>query len=445
MVQLNKIIYFFFASVLLLASCAKDIADPEFKEGDSPRIFQLGDDFRTSYILNEGESAIYNRLLFSPAGKVNISWKVNDVIKSTDTAFTFTPTAGGEYKIVVEAEYGGLKTLRTSTVLVKPSAYTPAPFTKVVMGYLSETGLPSNINWGYVTHVAYQTGRVFSDGTLDVTAGEVNQKMDEVVARGHINGKPVLLSIAGRLSGIDGWALYASTDFGDAIRDAGKRAGLVTSIKNYVAAKKLDGVDIIMTDINGDPNYSANLTALGNFVTELRTALPTGSLITCAVTVGWQHWEYPNLSAVDWVNVHAFEDGVHVGPGATRGQPSNYDFMLNGANIWMNFHLPASKIVLGMPAFGLRYNAIDAGGNNLSWGSYDYVAYKDILAINPAADQAEMINSAFGIYYNGVPLIKQKADYIKTSAFKGAYLWTLDYDAPIQGKSLIETIYNSLK
>ena len=445
MLQLKRFFSFLFASVILLASCKKEIQDPEFKQGEMPRIFQLGDNFRTSYILNQGESAIYNGLLFSPAGKVKISWKVNDEVKSTDTAFTFKPTSGGEFKIVLEAEYGGLKTIRTSTVLVKPSTYTPVPFTKGVRGDLSETGLPANVNWNFITHLAYQTGRVYSDGSLDITAGEVNQKMDELVARGHINGKPVLLSLAGRLSGIDGWALYGSTDFGDAIRDATKRNMLVASIKTYLAAKKLDGIDIIMTDINGDPNYGANLAALGTFVTALRTALPAGSLITCAVTVGWQHWEYPNLSAVDWLNVHAFEDGIHVGPGAQRGQPSSFDFMKASGDTWANFHLAANKILLGMPAFGLRYNAIDGAGNNLGWGSYDYLAYRDILAINPAADKSEMIASAEGIYYNSVPLVKQKADYIKTSAFKGAYLWTLDYDSPLAGKSLIETIYNSLK
>lgn len=445
MLQLNRFLYFLFASVFFISSCKKEIADPEFKTGDSPRIFQLGDNFRTSYILNQGESAVYNGLLFSPAGKVNISWKVNDEVKSRDTAFTFTPVAGGEYRIVLEAEYGGLKTIRTSTVLVKPASYTAVPFDKVVMGYLSETGLPSDVNWGFITHLAYQTGRVHADGTLDITAGEVNQKMDEVVARGHINGKPVLLSVAGRLSGIDGWALYASTDFGEAIRDAGKRTGLITAIKTYLAAKRLDGVDIIMTDINGDPNYGANLAALGTLVKELRSALPAGALITCAVTVGWQHWEYPDLSAADWVNVHAFEDGIHVGPGAPRGQASTLEYMKSSADIWTNFHLPAGKIVLGMPAFGLRYNAIDASGNNLGWGSYDYLSYKDILGIDSTASQRELLNTAQGIYYNGVPLIKQKADFIKTSAYKGAYLWTLDYDAPAAGKSLTETIYNSLK
>jgi hypothetical protein len=445
MLQIKRVIYFLFASLIVLSACKKNISDPEFKDGDSPRIFQLGDNFRTSYVLNQGDTAHYTGLLFSPAGKVKISWKVNDVVTSTDTVFHFVPTTGGEFKIVLEASYNGLTTIRTSTVLVKPSTYTPAPYTRVVMAYLSETGLPSAVNWDYVTHVAYQSGRVSSDGNLDITAGEVNQKMDELVARGHIKGKPVLLSIAGRLSGIDGWALYASTDFGDAIRDVSKRDGLVTKIKSYLTQKKLDGVDIIMTDINGDPNYSANLIALGSFVNGLRAALPTGALITCAVTVGWQHWEYPNLSNADWVNVHAFEDGIHVGPGAPRGQASSFDFMKSGADIWKNFHLSANKIVIGMPAFGLRYNAVDASGNNLSWGSYDYVSYLGILAIDPTADQKEFVNSAQGIYYNGVPLIAQKAAYIKASGFKGAYLWTVDYDSPVGGKSLLQALYNGLK
>jgi len=446
MLQQNKFICFLLAAVLLIAGCKKEIDDPEFGEGDMPRIFQLGDNFRTSYILNEGESAVYSGLLFSPAGKVKISWKVNDVVKSTDTTFTFTPDTGGEFRVVVEAEYNGLKTVRTSTVLVKPSTYTPAPYTKVVMAYLGETGVPSNINWNYVSHVAYQSGKVSADGTLDITLGEMNQKMDELVARGHINGKPVLLSIAGRLSGMDGWALYDSRDFGEAIRDATKRAGLVNQVKTYLAAKKLDGVDIIMTDINGDPNYSANLAALGTFINALRAALPSGALITCVVTSSWQHWEYPaDLSGVNWVNVHAFEDGLHVGPGAPRGQASSYAYMLSSADIWKNFHVPENKIVLGMPAFGLRYNAIDGNGNNLDWNSYDYISYQGILAIDASANTQEYINSAKGIYYNGVPLITQKGAYIKTSAYKGAYLWTAEYDSPIAGKSLLQALYTSLQ
>ncbi|MBO9632690.1 MAG: hypothetical protein J7578_06190 [Chitinophagaceae bacterium] len=430
---------------MILFGCSKKIDDPAFGEGDMPRIFQMGGNFRSSYIIEEGQSAVYSGLLFSPAGKVKISWKVNDKVVSSDTIFTFKPTGGGEFHIVLEAEFNGLVTTRTSTVLVKPSTYTPAPYNKVVMGYVTDAGLPSAVNWGRITHLAYQCGKVSAEGILDVTAGELNQKMDELVARGHINGKPVLLSIAGRLSGIDGWALYESRDFGDVIRNAEKRADLVNRLKNYLAAKRLDGVDIIMTDINGDPNYSANLAALGLLVKELRNTLPSGSLITCAVTTGWQHWEYPDLSAADWVNVHAFEDGIHVGPGAPRGQASSYDYMISCADIWKNFHLAPNKLVIGMPAFGLRYTAIDDNGNNASWGSYDYLSYLSVLGINPEAYSGEYLDAAKGIYYNGVPLISKKATYIKSAGYKGGYLWSIDYDSPATGKSLLEALYNGLQ
>ena len=177
----------------------------------------------------------------------------------------------------------------------------------------------------------------------------------------------------------------------------------------------------------------------------LQLCVKAGTLITCAVTVSWLHREYPDLSKADWVDVHAFEDGIHVGPGAPREQASTLDYMKSAADIWKSFHTTANKIVIGMPAFGLRYNAVDTGGNNLSWGSYDYIPYAGILAPDPAADQRDSSNLAKGIYYNGVPLIAQKAAYIKASGFKGGYLWTVDYDSPVAGKSLLQALYNGLK
>ncbi len=92
----------------------------------------------------------------------------------------------------------------------------------------------------------------------------------------------------------------------------------------------MDGVDVMMTDFNGSPNYSANLAALGLFVKELRAALPANAIITITAGAGWQHWEYPDLSPVDWVNVRAFEDGVHVGPRCANGTSFFIGFYENG-------------------------------------------------------------------------------------------------------------------
>jgi hypothetical protein len=119
--------------------------------------------------------------------------------------------------------------------------------------------------------------------------------------------------------------------------------------------------------------------------------------------------------------------------------------MVSSGDIWRNFHLPAGKVVLGVPAFGLRYNAINGNGNNLDWGSYDYVTYNAITALDPNAQQLEYVNSAQGIYYNGIPLVTEKGTYIKTSPYKGAYMWTVDYDSPLPAKSLMQALYTSLQ
>jgi GH18 family chitinase len=252
-----------------------------------------------------------------------------------------------------------------------------------------------------------------------------------------------LLSLFGRLTPVDGWALYESDDMGAAIRDAVKRANVVSQVANYVTARKMDGVDVVMTDFNGAANYGANLAALSPFVTELKAALPAGSIVTVTVTVGWQHWEYPDLSNADWVNVHAFENGANVGPGAPVGQQSPFSFMVDASNIWLN-KLPANKIVVGFPVFGLRYNELDANGNNASWGSYDYLTYRDILAIDPTAHTKDYIDASKGVYYNGVALIQEKAEYIKNSQFKGMYGWYIDADATDSTKSLFKAVNEKL-
>lgn len=442
---MHKKIYILLVSLLALMACDKErIKDPEFGAGDYPRIFDIKNAFVSPVvILAPGQAANYTGLLYSPASKVKISWKVNGEQKSSDTTFSFTPPGPGEYTVLLDVEYGGLKSTRTTNILVPPPTYTLKPYNKVVNAYLSDAGTAKSLNYEQLTHVTFQAGRVSSNGALDLSAGETNQRMDEVVARGHIAGKAVLLGLSGRLSAIDGWAIYEANDFGQAIKDAGTRAALVTTVKNYVTAKKLDGVDVMMSDVNSGA-YAGNLAAMAPFINELKAALPAGSIVTATVGAGWQHWDYPSLAAATWVNVRAFEDGIHVGPAAPRGQASSYDYMLAAAKIWVDFHLPADKLVIGIPAFGLRYNAVDANGNNEGWASYDYVAYKAILGMDPAAAGKEKVDKNFGIYYNGQPLAKKKADQIKLAGFKGAYLWAADFDSN-DDKSLLKEIYNALK
>src|SRR5690606_7040679 len=115
---------------------------------------------------------------------------------------------------------------------------------------------------------------------------------------------PVLLGVAGRLSGIDGWSLYNSTDFGSVISDPARRASLVQLIAEYVINRKIDGVDVMMTDLSNDVYDLAAKSAqsVGPFIAELKAALPEGSIVTATVTTNYLHWEYSSLLHADWVN-----------------------------------------------------------------------------------------------------------------------------------------------
>lgn len=443
------IIICFFAVILQLSCSREDSIDSDFQ----PRIFDNGNMFTSpTRVISEGQTVKFSNISFSPSTKkgLSLAWKINGKQLSNDTVFTFTPPAGGgEFMVTLEASYNGKVSVRNTNILVSPTNYTLKPYNQVALSYLTEKGSAKNIDWKQVTHVAYNTALVRSDGTIDFSKGDLNQIADELVTRAHINGIPLLLGISGRLSPVDGWSLYNSSDFGDAISSPTIRTEVIKNIVNYVNTKKMDGVDILMSDLSNDSyNISArNAAAVGPFITALKAALKPNAIVTATVTTNYLHWEYSSLSNADWINVRAYEDGLHVGPGAPLGQPSSFDYFKSAATIWLNKGYPANKLVLGIPAFGLRYDRLDDQGNNLDWGSYTYMPFADILK---ASDDKEAYQKEYlskigsGVYYNGTALVMQKAKYINTEGFKGAYLWAGDYDVA-DNRSLMATIKSNIK
>jgi hypothetical protein len=446
---MGNIKYLVLALFLLacMARCKKG-KEADYDDNFHPRIIDNSGVFTSpSRIIFQGQSAIYSGLTFSPKPieKTRISWKLNNKEVSTDTSFTFTPEAGGAYEIKVEATYNGQTSTRISKVLVSPSSYTPKTFTNVAVAYLTENATAASVDYATVTHIVYTGARVTPTGAVDFSKGNQAQNLDEQVALAHINKVPLLLGVTGTLSGVDGWSLYNNADFGAVISDPEKRAALATTVAQYVTDHKIDGVDILMTDLGNDDGAvtTKSMQSIGPFLTLLRAALPT-QILTISVTTNYLHWDYPvaDFSKANWVNVHAYEDGVHVGPNAPLGQPSGFDFMVAGADIWKN-KMPKEKLVIGIPAFGLRFNEINAAGNNLGWGSYDYMPFKDIMAADPNAYNKEKAEIKFGVYYNGIPLVDKKTAYIKANGFKGAYLYAGDYD--VKGaNSLMGAIYKKL-
>jgi hypothetical protein len=444
---MKRILYIVSIAATLLCvytGCKKEESGMKDDGKIYPRIFNETSLFPgAAQILNIGQTINFTGLKFSPGAEARVSWKVNDKEVSTDTTFLFTATTGGDFRIRLEVTTQGTTVARYRDVFVIPDTYTPKPYSKVMLSYLSDAANIADINWDNTTHIAYKVASVTAAGAFDISKGETNRKAEELVGRAHVKGIPVILGVSGALSG-DGWSVSSSNNFGAVITDDTKRAALVKSIKTYITAKKMDGVDIMMTDINTTSAIiSANATATGTFLNDLRAALGANAIITVTVTSNVYYNRYSDLSAASWLNVHAFEDGLTVGPGKALGQSSGYNYFVTSAELW-KARYPATKLVIGMPAFGLRYNTLDANGNNLSWTSYDYIPYRNILRLTPDASDKEYAAISKGVYFNGTVLMQQKSAYLKVNGYLGGYIWAGDQDS-VGNKSLTAAAFNALK
>lgn len=419
-----------------------------------PRIF--GDELLFpdgSQVLDQGASIDFAGLQYSPADQVKVLWSLDDETVSTDKAYVFTATEPGDFRIKVEVSYNGITISRQTDVFVlaqSDNPFTPKPYDRVLLSYVGATGDVSSLNWDQLTHVAFKAGTVTSSGVLDVSSGVTGRKAEELVTRAHLKGVPVLLGISGALS-TDGWNVYGSTDFGAALRNQTQMQAIAQSAADFISAYNMDGVDIMMADVGHDDAniISGNIGAIGGFLSQLRNLLGADATITVSVAANWVHSYYNSaqLSAANWVNVHAFAESGYWGANNPLGQPSSYDFMVNGANTW-KAKLPASKLVIGIPAWGIRHLQVTADGKSAGWGNtyYDFIPYRDIVAQVPDAyNQDYTAAIAQGVYYNGVSTVTQKAQFVKDEGFLGVYLWAGDYDASSAEHSLTRAIAETLK
>ncbi|MEJ2884713.1 glycosyl hydrolase family 18 protein [Pedobacter sp. GR22-6] len=453
-----KILAYILFSFILFIGCKEDeVAVQERDHAFTPRI--LGGDIASlfpnpnaSQVLDVGEKVDFSAVQFSPAGKVSVVWKVDDVQVSTGEKYIYTATTAGDHRIKVEASYNGTMVSRYKDVFVLAAAgaaFTPKAYNKVTMSYIGENGDISAMNWNNITHVTFKAALVNAAGILDLSKGETGRKTQEIATKAHLNGVYALLGVSAALSA-NGWNVYDSNTFGTALKNVTQRGVLVQDIKKYLTDRSLDGVDVMMADVGNtvEATTTANIAATILFINELRAALGASKIITLTVPVNYTHSNYTaaNLTNVNWVNVRAFESGLNTGVGRPLGNPSGYQYMVTSAEIW-KAKMPADKLVIGIPAMGLRYTAVDANGNNLNFTSFNYIPYKDILALSPAAFDKEKLDltpAPLAIYYNGVPMVTQKAQYIKATGYLGAYIWQGDFD--VNGpNSLTLAISNALK
>lgn len=209
-----------------------------------------------------------------------------------------------------------------------------------------------------------------------------------------------------------------SSGFSSAVSVA-NRSNFIANIVSKVEELGFNGVDI-----DWEFPSSWHATDLNNFITELRSALPDGAVISMdvpATSYSGRNFESSTLNLVDYVNIMSYDD---YWAGGGDYDHSSYSKMLSHISYWTNTRgVPASKIIVGVPFYGRGPGGAEK--------------YKDLVANYSVGTST---NNAGGYYFNGVDLIKQKMNYLKDNGFAGAMIWEISQDVASGPLSLLDAI-----
>ena len=299
----------------------------------------------------------------------------------------------------------------------------PAQAQKRVVAYVPNwvdlNVFSATIDYAKLTHIniAFENP-INAEGDLSFSS-----KNQVLINQARTNGVKVLISIGGGAASGDKKLLAR---YFDLLADA-KRAGFAAKLADYVVQHEFDGLDV---DIEG-PSIN---TDYGAFIEDLAKLLkPKGKLLTAALSKGYGGNKVPDsaLACFDFVNIMAY-DGAGYWNSNAPGQHSSFEFAKDNVAYWVKRGLPKSKAVLGVPFYGYGFGAAFRKG--------DY-GYAKILAAYPGAEKLDQIGNT--IWYNGLPTIRAKSQYVVEEGLGGIMIWSLDYDVKGE-RSLLSAIHETL-
>lgn len=312
------------------------------------------------------------------------------------------------------------------------------PVHSKIVGYLPMWAMPYTPDWKSLTHLCLAFGTVQDDGTVDAEAVFANR---DIIGEAHKHGVKVLLSIGGG----------GSKSFSSVILDKRKRAILIKSLRKHIDDLDLDGIDVDYEEWEGGSMGAGNRDlerreALETFYRELRAELGSHKLIAAAVNASWDNGGFGTYNCFN-NSMHQYLDFVSLmiydktGPwsGTITGSHSDWDFFTNAIYYWLNNRkLPKEKLIAGVPFYGYKFSSRHYANDALA------LTYKQILELYPEQD-AHLKDSIGLLYYDGMPTIRRKAEYVKEQDLGGIMFWEMTQDTKDTEKSLLNQIYEVLK
>jgi chitinase len=353
------------------------------------------------------------------------SWTIDGTVFSTiqNPTVTFPGHGTGRITATVTTASGHSKSLTADYFAAKDKAYSVGMYLPSWRPYRPQS-------WDKMTHVYLCFGTFHPDGSLDTR--EVRRALSRAITDAHNNGVRVLLSLGG--GGEDG---AARQYFTHALSNDNLRSALIKDLVAIVDELNLCGIDVDYEHWDYNPTVDAERSRhLGVFYRDLRAALPDDVLHTTAISLYminaglFTQEMHPYL---DLVNLMAYD---YTGPWAPErvGAHSHWEFYEDFIAAARRINVPDQKIIPGVPFYGVHF---------INPARVEHITYADITRQFPGSEHANEWHGAHGqIFYDGIPMIEKKTNYVVSEKLGGIMAWEITQDSDVASKSLLNVIDN---
>lgn len=226
-----------------------------------------------------------------------------------------------------------------------------------------------------------------------------------------------------------------------ALADEKLRKNLAKEVKYCIHKYNLDGVDVDYEEWGGDEN--AKRQNLEKFYTDIRAQIGEGYLLTAALggkTHADSSIDAQLLSHLDYVFPMIYDacGGWEGGGWGEVGQHSSFQYFKDVIAFYTGtLKVPKEKLCAGMPFYGYEFKFENSTKDAVS------VAYRDLFGRFPDVDVANTDNIGL-IWYNGIPTIKEKCQYVLDNGIGGVMIWELSQDTREPATSLLNAVHTTL-
>jgi len=285
-------------------------------------------------------------------------------------------------------------------------------------------------DWDKVSHICCSFGEIRADGSVDAAA--VQSNMRSVIQAAHNNGVYALLSLGGGDGG---------PAFSQALLNETSRKKIADQALALMVTLKLDGLDVDYEhwDYAASAENTRRCEALEALLKDLRSRMPAGSLLSIASSTSYmRHNGYRTSMTqyLDFISLMIYNDSGNWASSAV-GPHSGWNFFTESIQRARSMNIPDSKIIPGLPFYGIRF---PSASNPVGATS---ITYSTIVNQYPGAEDKDALPDVF-IYYDGKPIVARKSQHIVEQRLGGIMFWELTQDAKDPAKSLLHVIHKEL-